>query len=279
MVAGHIGLESYTTHYHRKSTMKNYYEILGVSKDAGEDEIRKMYRKLAMEFHPDRNPENSQAEEKFKDIAEAYGVLTDPEKRRQYDLHMAMGGSHTSTQNGGFSYNQEDILKDLFRDPRFQQMFQGLMREFQRSGLRASPNFFRQSFFGGKGGLFIGGLFLFGSLAAPVIAKGGRKALPSSKGIFEKIGHSVGNMLGMRRKPENSSAGFPSDIVYKTPVSENELRRGKWTEVVTYGEKGREVLKVKIPGGSRYGQKLRLRGKGRKNSGGRGDLYLELIRK
>ena len=139
--------------------MKNYYEILGVTKEADGEEIRKQYRKLAMEYHPDRNPDNSDAEAQFKEVAEAYGVLTDPVKRKEYDAHLASGGAQQQYQSG-FSYSQEDILKDLFRDPRFQQMFQGVLREFQRSGLRSSPHFLRKSFFGGKGGIFVGGLFL-----------------------------------------------------------------------------------------------------------------------
>lgn len=257
--------------------MKNYYQILGVEKSAGDEEIRKRYRKLAMEFHPDRNPDNHQAEERFKEIAEAYGVLTDPVKRKEYDFHLASGGTQDNF-NSGFSYSQEDILKDLFRDPRFQQMFHGLLREFQRSGLRSSPNFLRQSFFGGKGGFVIGGLFLFGSLAGPALLKGGKKAIPGGKSVIKTLGSSITNLLGMSRE-ESEPVSESLDVVYKTPVTNQELLDGKWTEVVTRGSNGREVLKVKIPPGSRYGQKMRLRGKGRQGKHSRGDLFLELCRK
>lgn len=65
--------------------MSNYYEVLGVNKNATQDEIKSAYRKLAREYHPDVNPDNPEAEEKFKTIGEAYGVLSDPDKRRQYD--------------------------------------------------------------------------------------------------------------------------------------------------------------------------------------------------
>ena len=64
---------------------KNYYDILGVDKNASEDEIKKAYRKMAMKYHPDRNPDNSEAEAKFKEAAEAYDVLSNPEKKSNYD--------------------------------------------------------------------------------------------------------------------------------------------------------------------------------------------------
>ena len=105
--------------------MKDYYKILKVTKSSTEDEIRKNYRKLAMQYHPDRNPDSPEAEEKFKEVAEAYGVLTDPVKRRRYNRSRASGKGDFSSANGteSFSYSQEDILRDLFRDPRFQRRF------------------------------------------------------------------------------------------------------------------------------------------------------------
>ena len=64
---------------------RDYYEVLGIEKTASEDEIKKAYRKIAIKYHPDRNPGNKEAEEKFKEAAEAYDVLHDPQKRQQYD--------------------------------------------------------------------------------------------------------------------------------------------------------------------------------------------------
>ena len=66
---------------------KNYYEILGVSKTATEDEIKKAYRKLAVKYHPDKNPGDKESEKKFQEISEAYSVLSDKEKRKEYDYY------------------------------------------------------------------------------------------------------------------------------------------------------------------------------------------------
>jgi molecular chaperone DnaJ len=66
-------------------TKRDYYEILGLSKEAGAEEIKKAYRQMAMKYHPDRNPGKKETEEKFKEAAEAYDVLTDPDKRARYD--------------------------------------------------------------------------------------------------------------------------------------------------------------------------------------------------
>ena len=84
---------------------RDFYEILGVSKSASADEIKKAYRKVAMQFHPDRNPGDKAAEEKFKEAAEAYEVLSDADKKAQYDRfgHQAFGGS----RGGGSGFGGE----------------------------------------------------------------------------------------------------------------------------------------------------------------------------
>lgn len=258
--------------------MKDYFQILGVTSSASDDEIRKRYRKLAMQFHPDRNPDNPQAEEKFKDIAEAYGVLTDPLKRRQYEAARSRGSEYqTGQQGGGFNYSQEDILRDLFKDPRFQQILASLLRDFQRSGFRANPTFLKHTFFGGRGGFFVGGLFFIGSLVGPALLASltGNK---TKRGLLQHIGQAVGSLLHGSTGPQPSAAAHDLDIIYHIPISSEELQQGKWVQVaVNNDQDDQQVLKVKIPSGSSYGRKLRVRGKGRRDGSGRqGDLYLQV---
>src|SRR5688572_32648348 len=107
---------------------RDYYEILGVSKGSSQDEIKKAYRKVAMQFHPDRNPGDKAAEEKFKEAAEAYEVLSDADKRAQYDRfgHAGLSGNGRGGYGGG--QHMEDIFSqfgDIFGDDIFGNFFGG----------------------------------------------------------------------------------------------------------------------------------------------------------
>src|SRR5881392_1508322 len=89
---------------------RDYYEVLGVPREAGIDDIKKAYRRMALKYHPDKNPDDAGAEEKFKEAAEAYGVLSDEEKRARYDRY-----GHAGTAGmGGFDPNQFADFGDFF---------------------------------------------------------------------------------------------------------------------------------------------------------------------
>lgn len=285
--------------------MKDYYAILELSTSCTEDEIRHQYRRLAMRWHPDRNPDNPRAEEKFKEIAEAYGVLTDPKKRAQYDALRQGGlGDFRNTEKGretgsqsdsadGFRYSEEDIFRDLFRDPQFVNMFSSILNDFQRAGYRSSQTFVKKSFFSNKGGLLRNGAALVAALAVPAIKSAARSSLKSNteklksfgkrlhRGIEKKFSQLKG-VTGDSHGRANQPGPSELDVVYYTPLSAEELREGKTIQVQVAGEEGArkaETLRVHIPPGSSAGNKLRLRGKGHvggKNGRQRGNLYLYL---
>ncbi len=117
---------------------RDFNEILGVSKSASADEIKKAYRKVAMQFHPDRNPGDKEAEEKFKEAAEAYEVLSDADKKAKYDRygHAAFGPGTGGGAGGGYS-NMDDIFSqfgDIFGDDMFGSFFGGGRRSSGGSG-------------------------------------------------------------------------------------------------------------------------------------------------
>ena len=286
----------------------DYYAILGVSRDASEEEIKKAYRKLALETHPDRNPGDVAAEERFKRISEAYGVLSDAQKRTQYDQYGRMGAQAGSTAAGasrpGFGYSQEEILRDFYKSRHAQDMFSEMRREFSRKGYRFDERFINHMFFGGKtvffDGIFWGapGVKNAGNPHGPMGPMGrppgagmrrpaaGGSSLMGGLAMLASAGLKAGRFLLRKALEWNSPAPSGrvgahrnSDVVYRLALSGAEAMRGTVVEVeLPHMESGRRIS-VTIPPGVRSGSKLRLREMGRlfdPRSGARGDLYIQL---
>lgn len=265
--------------------MKNYYQILGVDKDAGEDEIKKAYRRLALRYHPDRNPGDKSAEEKFKEIAEAYGVLIDRSKRAEYDMYGADAG-----RNGFSRYSREDIFRDIFSNPAMADIFRDLENEFRKSGYRSGESFFNDMFFGGQG-VFYGRVYFSGPGGTRVFSFGNREAGPRGYSAEEtgprpaavqtrtedrpwkKLGKSIFNSL--KGLLSSSSA---RDLNFSLFISRMDAELGR--EVVFSYPRGNreEPVRLKIPEGIADGTKLRLQGMGLADPAGGppGDLYLEV---
>lgn len=203
--------------------MADYYKTLGVERGAGDDDIKKSYRKLALKYHPDRNKGDKQAEDKFKEISEAYAVLSDPEKKRQYDT---VGDSNFHQR-----YSQEDI----FRNTDFSSIF----REFDLGG---GESIFSQIF----GSAFAGG--------------GGRGFSGFQGGGFEDFGSGAGpRTRGRRGAPQQPG----QDIEYPLTIGFLDAFNGGERQIsFSLSDGSRRDLKVRIPAGVRSGGKLRIAGQG-----------------
>jgi curved DNA-binding protein len=219
----------------------DYYETLGVSKKAGSDEIKKAYRKLALKYHPDKNNGNKEYEARFKEISEAYAVLSDPEKRRKYDTYGA-NGFHQR-------YSQEDIFKGFDINE--------ILRQFGfGTGSFSSTGFRGQS--GGMGGM--GGM-------------GGGSAHRGFNPFFGQNPSGQGGCGGGCAQPVKGQ-----DLTYQLSVSLEDVFNGADKQITLRTNGKSENVSVKIPKGIEAGKKLRLKGKGAQApSGGiAGDLYLKV---
>ncbi len=284
----------------RADPAKEYYAILGLKEDASPEEIRKAYRKLALHYHPDRNRGDAGAEERFKAISEAYGVLVDPEKRRMYDLsrHVGVGAAAGPRAGPGGYSSQEDILRDLLHNRDAAIIFEDLTREFQRMGFRFDDGFVRHVFFGGRGivfgGIFFGGPFTWGRGAEREYPGGfGRRIEPwgpwlgrpgagqvAGSGVFGRIGRTLrGVASGLGRVARFALGAAPrgEDLRHDLSITPEEARQGARKPFrFARGAEIEEVV-VTIPPGVRPGTQLRLRGKGLiGKTGTAGDLYLRV---
>ncbi len=204
---------------------KDYYKLLGVSKTATQDEIKKSYRKLAVKYHPDKNQGNRESEDRFKEIGEAYEVLKDPGKRKKYDkLGVNWKQYEHAGADGGFDYNQWAQQQGGRRQHSQQQS----TTDFEGGDF---SDFFNTFFSGGFGG-----------------------------------GARYTDARDIPRKGQN----YQADLT----VTLADAYRGTEAMLSLDGE----TIKATIPAGVRDGQKLRVRGKGGKGTGGqeRGHLYIKV---
>ncbi|MFP5213396.1 MAG: DnaJ domain-containing protein [Acidobacteriota bacterium] len=291
---------------------KDYYTILGVSPEASAEEIKKAYRKLALETHPDRNPGDARAEERFKSINEAYGVLSDSQKRAQYEQYRRMGVNSRpgSGPQPGFGYSQDEIFRDFFGSRQAQDIFAEMQREFERMGVRFDDRFINRMFFGDRtiffGSVFGGGPFTVRYGTGSTGARHGGSTwdptpMPEKqkpKGLLEgglsllgKAGKKLGGFilkkaLGLdkqqkmpNRMPNGVRPAASPDVTYRLVISPGQAVNGAVVEVdLPHMDTGRRVS-VHIPAGVKDGTRLRLKEMGHpavSDPRQRGDLYIQL---
>jgi curved DNA-binding protein CbpA len=267
----------------RVRSERDYYAILGVQPSASDEEMKRAYRRLALRHHPDRNPGDRRAEERFKEISEAYAVLMDPGRRREYDrLRGERGGSSAAgSRPREPRWREEDLFRDLFRDPRTASIFEELTREWTRKGYRGNEAFLRDVFFRGRSVIVIGpgGIRWVGPFGgrAPAervdgaTAAGGAEAAPALPGFLGWLWARLKELFGVSGKGESRRG----DLVYEIALGPDDLGQGGRYKV-TLNRPGRtEELLVRVPPGLRPGTRLRLRGRGEPGADGApGDLFL-----
>lgn len=266
---------------------RDYYEILGVDKSADANVIKKAYRKTAMKYHPDRNPDNKEAEEKFKEAAEAYEILSDQDKKARYDRYGHAGVDPNSGGRGGFQggMTMDDIFSqfgDIFGDSGspFESFFGG-----QRSGRT-----------GARGGQKGSNLRIKVALSLEEIETGVTKKIKVNK----QKSCEVCDGSGAKDKASVKSCGTCGGSGYVRQIKSTFLGQmqttsacptcgGAGTQVTAKcnncrGEgrvKGEETIEIDIPAGVEHGMQLSMRGKGNagKNGGGKGDLLINIEEK
>ena len=254
---------------------RDYYEVLGVEKTASEDEIKKAYRKIAIKYHPDRNPGDKEAEEKFKEAAEAYDVLHDPKKRQQYDQFGFEGpmGAGGFGGFGGASMNMDDIFSmfgDIFGGHGFSGFGGGQARPQQHRGsdLRLKVKLTLEEVNQGTVKKFKLRKDITCSHCSGTGAEAGssKETCPTCHGRGV-ITHTTQSIFGMMQTQGVCPTCHGSGEVIK-----NKCHECGGTGVV----KGEEVVEIKIPAGVQEGMVLNVPGKGNAghNNGVNGDIQV-----
>ncbi len=287
---------------------KDYYKILGVSKSASQDEIKKAYRKLAVKYHPDKNAGNRESEEKFKEIGEAYEVLRDPEKRKRYDQ---LGANWNQYQNAGYGSGDFGFSSFGGTSPGGGSAFyyEGDLDDIFGSSGEGFSDFFK-SFFGGTGRAKRSGFSkkqkvtkgndlhtemeitlaeAYSGTTRILNVDGEKLRVKTKPGAYTgqelrirgKGGHGLnGGQRGdiyikIKVLPDARYIVNGNDLILKTDIDLYTAVLGGNVEIDTFA--GR--LNVKVPAGSQNGSKLRLRGKGMPvygKPGLAGDLFVQL---
>ena len=260
---------------------KDFYKILGVSKDVTEAELKKVYRKLAREFHPDSNPDNAAAEARFKEISEAYSVLSDKQQRAEYDQVRAMGGGARFTGGpGGFGgagfpgggAGFEDVFSNLFGG--------GMGGGFGGFGGFGGPQrgqdlSHRESiaFIDSIKGTTLKLNFQHGpsvQVKIPAGIQDGQKVKVRGKGNPSPNGGEPGDLIvNVHVKPHPVFVRDGNNLRVSVPVTFVEASLGATIQVPTLGG---EPVKLKVAPGTPNGRVLRVKGKGVETPKGTGDL-------
>jgi len=244
-------------------TDKDYYGILGVQPDAESDEIRRAFRKKALQFHPDRN-KDPDAAERMGEVNEAYAVLSDPEKRRRYDLMKRRFGSHAQDRFRE-RYSREDIFKgsdieDVFEELSrmfglrgFEEVFHGRNAPFARSFQYRRPGMSARGF------VFFSSPTMSGKAFNHLFARG-----RTGDFLAEGLGRKLGMFAPRKGKDRHDRIAISSELGRKGGKVQYPCRLNNKTLLVT------------IPPGMKNGATLRLRGMGNpgKKGGEPGDLYV-----
>ena len=254
---------------------KDFYKILGVSKDVSEADLKKTYRKLAKENHPDLHPGDAKAEARFKDISEAYDVLSDAEQRREYDAVRAMGGGARFT-SGGPGGGFEDVFSNLFGGGGFQGGFPGGFGGFggfggpQKGGdlsTTATVDFI-DSINGSTIKIRIGGDPI--SVRVPAGITDGQKLKVKGKGQPSPNGGPAGDLVvTIKVKPHPVFVRDGDNVRVTVPVTFAEAVLGATISVPVLGG---DPVKLKVAPGTPNGRTLRVKGKGVQFGSRQGDL-------